>query len=147
MIGTGRKRAVLIGICDALIVVFSALLSLGLRFNFDIIPSEYLIPAIYCLPIDILIAILVLRFFRLYNRVWTYASMEESMSILEATICIEIIYVLYHYFFQILMPRSFYIFDAILLFLMFLTSRFARRIQKQLFSEKSDEELKKEPYS
>lgn len=143
MIGTGRKRAVLIGICDALIVVFSALLSLGLRFNFDIIPSEYLIPAIYCLPIDILIAILVLRFFRLYNRVWTYASMEESMSILEATICIEIIYVLYHYFFQILMPRSFYIFDAILLFLMFLTSRFARRIQKQLFSEKSDEELKK----
>lgn len=143
MIGTGRKRAVLIGICDALIVVFSALLSLGLRFNFDIIPSEYLIPAIYCLPIDILIAILVLRFFRLYNRVWTYASMEESMSILEATICIEIIYVLYHYFFQISMPRSFYIFDAILLFLMFLTSRFARRIQKQLFSEKSDEELKK----
>lgn len=142
MIGTGKRRAILIGVCDALIVVFSALLSLGLRFNFDTIPSEYLFPAIRCLPADILIAILVLRFFRLYNRVWTYASMEESMSILEATICIEVIFVLYHYFFQIMMPRSFYIFDATLLFLMFLALRFARRIQKQLFLGRSDETLK-----
>ena len=132
----------MIGVCDALIVVFSALLSLGLRFNFDTIPSEYLFPAIRCLPADILIAILVLRFFSLYNRVWTYASMEESMSILEATICIEVIFVLYHYFFQIMMPRSFYIFDATLLFLMFLALRFARRIQKQLFLGRSDETLK-----
>lgn len=132
----------MIGVCDALIVVFSALLSLGLRFNFDTIPSEYLFPAIRCLPADILIAILVLRFFRLYNRVWTYASMEESMSILEATICIEVIFVLYHYFFQSMMPRSFYIFDATLLFLMFLALRFARRIQKQLFLGRSDETLK-----
>lgn len=143
MIGTGKRRAILIGGCDALIVIFSALFSLGLRFNFDIIPPEYLYPALYCLPVDIIITIIVMRFFRLYNRVWTYASMEESMSILKATICIETIFVLYRTFIQVPMPRSFYVFDATLLFLLFLTLRFGRRIQKQLFPGKSDDELKK----
>ena len=143
MIGLGKRRAILIGVCDALIVCFSALFSLGLRFNFDIIPEQYLKPALYCLPVDIIIAIIVLRFFKLYNRVWTYASMEESMSILKATICIETIYVLYHTFLQIPMPRSFYVFDATLLFLLFLALRFGRRIQKQLFPERVNNESKK----
>lgn len=143
MIGLGKRRAILIGVCDALIVCFSALFSLGLRFNFDIIPDQYLKPALYCLPVDVIIAIIVLRFFKLYNRVWTYASMEESMSILKATICIETIYVLYHTFLQIPMPRSFYVFDATLLFLLFLTLRFGRRIQKQLFPERVNNESKK----
>lgn len=143
MIGLGKRRAILIGVCDALIVCFSALFSLGLRFNFDIIPDQYLKPALYCLPVDVIIAIIVLRFFKLYNRVWTYASMEESMSILKATICIETIYVLYHTFLQIPMPRSFYVFDATLLFLLFLALRFGRRIQKQLFPERVNIESKK----
>ena len=143
MIGLGKRRALLIGLCDALIVCFSALFSLGLRFNFSFIPAQYLKPALYCLPVDIIIAIIVLRFFKLYNRVWTYASMEESMSILKATICIETIYVLYHTFLQIPMPRSFYVFDATLLFLLFLALRFGRRIQKQLFPERVNNESKK----
>lgn len=143
MIGTGRRRAILIGVLDALIVIFSALLALALRFNFDRIPDEYLRPAIFCLPIDIVITICVMRFFKLYNRVWTYASMEESMSILKATVCIETIFVLYHIFFQIPMPRSFYVFDVASLFLLFLALRFGKRIQKQLFPGKSDNGAKK----
>lgn len=143
MIGTGRRRAILIGVLDALIVIFSALLALALRFNFDRIPDEYLRPAIFCLPIDIVITICVMRFFKLYNRVWTYASMEESMSILKATVCIETIFVLYHTFFQIPMPRSFYVFDVASLFLLFLALRFGKRIQKQLFPGKSDNGAKK----
>lgn len=143
MIGIGRRRAILIGVLDALIVIFSALLALALRFNFDRIPDEYLRPAIFCLPIDIVITVCVMRFFKLYNRVWTYASMEESMSILKATVCIETIFVLYHTFFQIPMPRSFYVFDVASLFLLFLALRFGKRIQKQLFPGKSDNGAKK----
>lgn len=143
MIGLGRKRAIIIGMLDALIVIFSALLSLGLRFNFDGIPSYYLLYALYCLPIDIIIAIIVMRVFKLYNRVWTYASMEESMAILKAVVCIEVIYVLYRVFLQIVMPRSFYVFDGVLLFLLFLMLRFGRRIQKYLFPEKIDRKGRK----
>ena len=143
MITTSKRRALFIGFCDALIVIFSALFSLWLRFNFEDIPLEYLVPTLYCIPIDIFIAVIVMKFFRLYNRVWTYASMEESMSIFQATVCIEVIYVLYRYFLQILMPRSFYMFDAVLLFLFFLTLRFSRRIQNQLFPEKTDDKTRR----
>lgn len=143
MIGSGKRRAIFIGVIDALIVIFSALLALALRFNFETIPAQYLEPAIRCLPLDVLIAIFVMRFFKLYNRVWTYASIEESMSVFKATACIEIIYIVYRIFLQIRMPRSFYVFDVVLLFLMFLVLRFGRRIQKQLFSEKTDNSVKK----
>lgn len=143
MIGSGKRRAILIGVMDALIVIFSALLALALRFNFETIPAQYLEPAIRCLPLDVVIAIFVMRFFKLYNRVWTYASIEESMSVFKATACIEIIYIVYRIFLQIRMPRSFYVFDVVLLFLMFLVLRFGRRIQKQLFSEKTDNSVKK----
>ena len=143
MIGSGKRRAIFIGVIDALIVIFSALLALALRFNFETIPAQYLEPAIRCLPLDVAIAILVMRFFKLYNRVWTYASIEESMSIIKATVCIETIFVLYHTFLQIPMPRSFYVFDAASLFLLFLALRFGKRIQKQLFPGKSDNKSKK----
>lgn len=143
MIGLGKRRAIIIGAMDALIVIFSALLSLGLRFNFDSIPSYYLQHALYCLPIDIVIAIVVMKFFKLYNRVWTYASMEESMAILKAVVCIETIYVFYRVFLRIVMPRSFYVFDMILLFLMFLTLRFGRRIQRYILPGKIDDKGKK----
>lgn len=143
MIGSGKRRAIFIGVIDALIVIFSALLALALRFNFETIPAQYLEPAIRCLPLDVVIAIFVMRFFKLYNRVWTYASIEESMSIIKATVCIETAFVLYHTFLQIPMPRSFYVFDAALLFLLFLALRFGKRIQKQLFPGKSDNRSKK----
>lgn len=143
MIGSGKRRAIFIGVIDALIVIFSALLALALRFNFETIPAQYLEPALRCLPADVVIAILVMRFFKLYNRVWTYASIEESMSIIKATVCIETIFVLYHTFLQIPMPRSFYVFDAASLFLLFLALRFGKRIQKQLFPGKSDNKSKK----
>lgn len=143
MIGTGKRRAILIGCCDAIIVVFSSLVSIGLRFNFETVPPEFLQPVLHCLPVDIVIAIAVLKIFRLYNRVWTYASMEESMSILKSTICIETIFVLYRYFFQIPMPRSYYIFDSVLLFLLFLALRFGRRIQKQVLSKRPEDKSRR----
>lgn len=143
MIGTGKKRAILIAILDGLIVIASSLLALALRFNFEVIPSGYLEPALRCLPLDIIIAIAVMRFFRLYNRVWTFASMEESISVFKAAVCIEAIYIVYRAFLQISMPRSFYVFDGALLFMFFLILRFGKRIQNQLFEGKSDNGVKR----
>lgn len=143
MIGSGKRRAIFIGICDALIVVFSALFALGLRFNFESIPMMYLMPVLYCLPADVIIALVIMRVFRLYNRVWTFASMEESISIIKATICIETVFIIYRIFLQISMPRSFYIIDATLLLLMFLGLRFSRRIYRHLFPKKAEGQSKK----
>lgn len=143
MLGKGKRRAILLAIADALIVIFSAILSLKLRFNFYAVPDMFLHPLLYCIPIDIVIAVFVMRFFRLYNRVWAYASVEESVSIFKASVCIEFLYIVYRTLFQIPTPRSFYIFDGVLIFLLFLTVRFSRRLQKQLFPGKTDNRVRK----
>ena len=54
MIGSGKRRAILIGVMDALIVIFSALLALALRFNFETIPAAgYSLPSAGCGDRDI----------------------------------------------------------------------------------------------
>lgn len=143
MLGKGRKRAILLAAADALIVIFSAVLSLKLRFNFYAVPPMFMDPLLYCVPADIIIAICVMRFFRLYNRVWAYASVEESVSIFKASVCIEFLYIVYRTLFQIPTPRSFYIFDGVLIFLLFLAVRFSRRLQKQIFPGKKDGRARK----
>lgn len=143
MLGKGRKRAIMLAVADALIVILSAVLSLKLRFNFYEVPDLFWNPLFYCVPVDIVIAVCVLRFFRLYNRVWSYASVEESISIFKASVCIEFLFIVYRTLFQIPTPRSFYIFDGILIFLLFLTARFSRRIQKQLLPGKTTDRVRK----
>lgn len=142
MLGKGRRRAILLAIADALIVIFSAILSLKLRFNFYAVPDVFLHPLWYCIPIDVLIGVLVMRFFKLYNRVWSYASVEESVSIFKASVCIEFLYIVYRSLLQIPIPRSFYIFDGMLIFLLFLAVRFSRRLQKQLFPGKKNNRIR-----
>lgn len=138
MLSKGKRRAILLAVADALIVIFSAVLSIKLRFNFYAVPEMFSDPLLYCVPADIVIAVCVMRFFRLYNRVWAYASVEESVSIFKASVCIEFLYIVYRMLFQIPTPRSFYIFDGVLIFLLFLAVRFSRRLQKQLFPGKKD---------
>ncbi|HJA11733.1 MAG TPA: polysaccharide biosynthesis protein [Candidatus Mediterraneibacter merdipullorum] len=143
MLGKGRKRAIMLAAADALIVILSAVLSLKLRFNFYTVPDLFWDPLFYCIPVDIVIAVCVLRFFRLYNRVWSYASVEESISIFKASVCIEFLFIVYRTLFQIPTPRSFYIFDGVLIFLLFLAARFSRRIQKQLLPGKTTDRVRK----
>lgn len=143
MLGKGRKRAIMLAAADALIVILSAVLTLKLRFNFYTVPDLFWDPLFYCIPVDIVIAVCVLRFFRLYNRVWSYASVEESISIFKASVCIEFLFIVYRTLFQIPTPRSFYIFDGVLIFLLFLTARFSRRIQKQLLPGKTTDRVRK----
>ena len=93
---TKKKRLGILLIVDILIVTFSMIMSLLLRFDLFIIPSRFLYPALRFLPLDIIIAISVLALFKMYNRVWTYASMDEVISALKSAVVIEIIYILYH---------------------------------------------------
>ena len=68
---------------------------------------SYLEPAVKCLPADVVITIGVLALFKLYNRVWTYAGIDEMLSVFKASLVIEALYVAYRIFAQIAMPRSF----------------------------------------
>ena len=133
---TKNKRLAILFIVDALIVTFSSMMSLLLRFDLFTIPSRFLYPALKFLPLDIFIAILVLAVFKMYNRVWTYASMDEVMSALKASVVIELIYLLYHKFFDVGMPRSYYFFDIIFLFLLIALSRLSVRVFKGIIDRR-----------
>lgn len=119
-------------ILDLLIVVASVLLPLVLRFGIFTIDMQYLDLAMKWLPVDMAIAVAVIALFKLYNRVWTYASVEEMVDAFKASVCIEVIYIVYKMFFQVSMPRSYYPFNWMILFLLLATSRFSVRLLKRL---------------
>lgn len=119
-------------LADILIVIASALAPLVLRFGIFTIDMQYYDLVIKWLPIDIAIAIAVIAFFKLYNRVWTYASVEDMLDCLKASVVIEVIYIVYKMLAGIPMMRSFYPFNWMILFLLLACSRVSVRLLKRL---------------
>lgn len=130
--GKKYSRIIILIVVDMAIVAFSSIMPLALRFGIFTMDVMYLGPAIKCLPADIVITILVMALFKLYNRVWTYAGMDELMSVLKASLIIEALYVAYRLFMGIAMPRSFYIFNWVFLFLLLAGSRVSVRLFRQI---------------
>lgn len=124
-------RIIILIIVDAAIVAFSSIMPLALRFGIFTMDIAYLEPAIKCLPADIVITVGVLAAFKLYNRVWTYAGIDEMISVLKASFVIEALYVLYRLLMQVDMPRSFYIFNWVFLFILLAGSRVSVRLFRQ----------------
>lgn len=124
-------RIAILVIIDTIIVDFCSIVPLALRFGIFTMDVTYLEPAIKCLPVDILITIGVLAVFRLYNRVWSYAGIDEMLSVFKASLVIEALYVVYRIFANVDMPRSFYIFNWVFLFVLLAGSRVSIRIWRQ----------------
>lgn len=124
-------RILILMVVDALIVVVSSITPLALRFGMFTMNTAYLAPAIQCLPVDIIITVVILATFKLYNRVWSYAGTDEMISVFKASLVIEALYVAYRVFFAIAMPRSFYVFNWLFLFILLVGSRVSIRLFKQ----------------
>ncbi len=118
---------------DAAIVAFSSIMPLALRFGIFTMDVAYLEPAISCLPADMAITVLVMALFKLYNRVWTYAGIDELVSVLKASLVMEALYVTYRMLMGVAMPRSFYIFNWVFLFLLLAASRISIRLVRQIW--------------
>lgn len=125
-------RILILIIVDMAIVAFSSIMPLALRFGIFTLDDVYLNAAIKCLPIDIVVAVCVLAVFKLYNRVWSYAGIDEMISVFKASLIIEALYVIYRVLFIIAMPRSFYVFNWLFLFILLAGSRVSIRILRQL---------------
>ena len=125
-------RIAILVVIDMIIVAFSSLIPLVLRFGIFTMDHYYLASALKCLPAYMVITIAVLAVFRLYNRVWTYAGIDELISVLKASFVIEAIYVGYQIFASVDMPRSFYVFNWIFLFVLLAGSRVSLRVWKQI---------------
>ena len=116
-------------ITDIFIVIISAISAYVFRFGFfdiDRLPA-FLDSTIKWLPLDIFIFLFVNSVLRLYNRVWTYASVNEMYDCFKSAVITEAIYIVYRMILGIYMYRSFYPFDFMMLLILLCISRFGVR--------------------
>ena len=119
-------RIFLLGILDIICVAASSICSLALRFDISSRPPEYYEGAVRSMPVYFVVTIGAMAFFKLYNRVWTYASLNELFSIIKASVLIEAVFVCYHMFWQVSMPRSYYLINFGIMTILFCGVRFGK---------------------
>lgn len=121
-------------IADILIAIISAIMPLVFRFGIFEITREpiYLSLIIKWLPLDAAILIAVNTCLRLYNRVWTYASISEMYDCIKSAVITEAIYVAYKMLFGVNMFRSYYPFNFMIMLLLLGFSRISIRIVREI---------------
>lgn len=133
-----RTSITLFVLADALIAAISVVMPFVFRFGIfytDHLPWFWDL-AMKWMPLDIVIFIASNAVFRLYNRVWTYASVGEMIDCLKSAALTEFIYISYRMLLSIYMFRSFYPFNFMMLFLMLSASRISIRLIRGFIKRK-----------
>ena len=125
-------RIAVLMILDAVIVVLGAFFAIALRFDISELPAEYMDNVLKSTPVYIAITIAIMFVFRLYNRVWSYASMKELMDIFKASFVIEALIISFHVLMQYDMPRSYYPMHFIAIVFMFAVLRFSKQLYRSI---------------
>ena len=100
---------------DLLVVLFSSVFSIWMRFDFENVPEMYITNSYQYLFIDFAILLIVYLLFKLYTSVWKYASINELLNIIIGSSMAEIIMYVYKTVFNIQMPKSYYIMQLFLI--------------------------------
>jgi len=136
-------RKIILALIDAAICAVSALIALALRFDISAMPKEYLSRTLSCIPLYIVITVAVMFFFRLYNRVWAYASMKELADVIKASLVIEALILGCHILREMPMPRSYYPLDFMVMAILFTGVRFGKTILRSIQGTYSREKINK----
>ena len=119
-------------IADVLIAVISAIMPFVFRFGvfaFNTgIANPFYMTALKWLPLDALIFVFINTVLRLYNRVWTYASVSEMYDCIKSAVITEAIYIVYKMLLGIHMFRSYYPFNFMIMLMLLGASRIAVRV-------------------
>ena len=121
-------------IADILVVIFSYFAALWLRFDmrFQSIPKEYFQTYLRIIPIWCVITIAIFLIFKLYHSIWSYVSIDETFTMVEAYCVIAICNILAKYIMKIDMPRSFYFFGIFFAFVLHVFVRFSYRLLRYI---------------
>jgi len=102
-------RTITMLIIDTFLINAAIYCALLLRFD-GLIPTEYLHAFFVLSPLITLVNLILMKTFKLYNRIWQYASIGELLSILGATTSSIIIIIACIEFFGLpILPRAVYI--------------------------------------
>ncbi|WP_123054317.1 nucleoside-diphosphate sugar epimerase/dehydratase [Clostridium sp. JN-1] len=84
-------------IYDIVFLVITLYFAFALRFDFNI-PKEYMVILKLSIIPVVVIELIFNNFFKLYNSIWKYASIEELMSIVYSVTLSNIVFIIYSYF-------------------------------------------------
>lgn len=141
-----QKISIYLMIYDFVAVCLAYFVGLWLRFDcrYSMIPEEYLTPYMQFTLFYAVICIVVFHFLKLYNSIWRFASYNELSRVIWSSVITAIIHtVLITIFFQ-RMPISYYLFGAVIQFVLILAVRFSYRFillereKRTLYSRKEN---------
>lgn len=115
-------------LADVIVFMLAGYFALLLRFDFGIIPTNFLNDFSLTLPINLFITVGVFYLTGLYTSVWRYASVVELLNVAAACIFVEILSAAVNAMMSVRMPVSFYFIHFVLMFIMIAGVRFSYRI-------------------
>ena len=126
-------RIFILVLLDMLTIAVATVGAIILRFDMSSIPTVFMERLQAAMPIYLVITLVVMIAFKLYNRVWTYASVDEAFAIVKATVVIEALMLCYHVIIapELFMPRSYYLISFVLMTIGFIITRFAKLVLQQ----------------
>ena len=136
-----KKMSVLVGI-DLFIIWLSVYSSYYFRFDTQI-PSEYIMQWITYSLVSTLICTVSMFYFKLYNRIWQYASIGEILSIFKAVLLSSILsYLLTNYISGQIVPLSVFLRTFETLLLLMGGTRFLWRMIRDGYYKKTNDQRK-----
>ncbi len=142
LIGNAKRLIVLLS--DAVSAGLSFWLAYTLRFNFSI-PDVQLKTFLNILPVLVFVRVLCFYFFGLYSGVWRYASMNDLLRILKASILSSFLFFVYIGFVYHLIDfsRSIFIIDWFIIVCLVGGSRFLYRLFREFYPVRANREMRR----
>lgn len=136
-------RVILLLIYDICAVCIAEFLALWTRFEFSIeqIEKPYAETALDYTLINIITTLLIFAFFKLYNSLWQYASVQEMLNVVVACFLVACVQSVGMHMLLMSMPRSYYILYMFFLLVLIASSRFfyrgLRAVRANMAAERS----------
>ena len=137
-------RRTFLVIYDIISVILASYLALMIRYGFSVsdIPEHFMKPITDFLPLSIVITLVVLYIFRMYNSLWAYAGETELQNLICACIISSALQAVGLQFFRFYgrqaVPSSYYFLYMFLLISFIFASRFSYRFFRSLKHKKQN---------
>lgn len=120
---------------DIISVILAAFISIYLRFDSNKIPANYLSLLISYMPLTVAIYLICFYLFKLYGRIWRYASATELIAIVMANIAASTAWYFISLYIGAVLPRSLYVFTGLLLIFFIGGSRLSLRFYSYVMNK------------
>lgn len=135
----GILHLLIIILLDLIIIAFSGLLALTIRFDFSVgmIPAEWMHRFLAMLPVSMIITVAVFYICHMYHFVWHFVNTNDVARMITVIFCLEVALIAVSYAFNMYMPRSVAFMNFVFKLILFVTMRCSIRFYSALASQQS----------